>query len=71
MFKTTESYRGPLSPTATVHQQPPYRLRNTPVYRAVTEIHHGYRVAMILCQLRIEAKETVFRRVCSVAKSVY
>jgi hypothetical protein len=71
MFKSTESYRGPLSPTAVVYQQPHYRLRNTPLYRAVTEIHHGYRVAMVLCQLRIEVEETVFRRVRSVAKSVY
>jgi len=55
MFKTTESYRGPLSPTAVVYQQPPYGLRNTPLYRAVTEIHHGYRVAMALCQFRNEA----------------
>jgi len=70
MFKTTESYRWPLNPTAVVYQQPPYRLHNTPLYRAVTEIHHGYRVAMVLCQLRTEAEETVCWRVRSVAKSV-
>jgi len=59
MFKTTESYRGPLNPTAVVYQQSPYRLHNTPLYTAVTKIHHGYRVAMVLCQLRTEAEETV------------
>ena len=69
--QTTESYRAPLSSTAISYHKPPFRLRNTPLCKTVTEIHHGYRVVTVLCKLRTEAEQTVFRRVGNVAKSDY